>query len=149
MPVEMVLPKDNQNEFRIPRKYKNICIDIDVFTYECWHKHIYLHVCVCAWAYTLLNSGEKVMKQNIWVAGTIFLAPPTKKMAKDSWDTTEWMLWQVSISFHTKNKKKITNMVGEYHKYIKNRINEIWWSNMYNFTTNNHGNKQLQVTKKT
>lgn len=100
------LPKDNQNEFRTPRKCRNICMIIDVFTYVCWYKHIYLHVCVCAWAYILLYSGERVMKQNIWVAGTIFLAPPTKDMAKDSWDTTEWMLWQLRISFCSKNNKK-------------------------------------------
>lgn len=35
MSMKMVLPKDNQNEFRIPRKYRNICMDIDVFTHVC------------------------------------------------------------------------------------------------------------------
>lgn len=35
MPMKMVSPKENQNELRIPRKYRNICIDINTFTYVC------------------------------------------------------------------------------------------------------------------
>lgn len=40
MPMKMVSPRENQNELRIPRKYRNIRIDINTFTNVCWYKHI-------------------------------------------------------------------------------------------------------------